>query len=133
MLQEQAGNAIERPYQANGKYLEHQSCENAREVYQILQSSSLDQFTYSLIDSLWHTLTGVVHHLERLPEAKFKELIEVIDRLAEARSELRLARFLFEVEEINPVHRLIMRNKAVLRGRNILQKMLLVWPADPAA
>jgi hypothetical protein len=32
------------------------------------------------------------------------------------------------VEEINPVHRLIMRNRAVLRNEKILHKVLQVWP-----
>lgn len=133
MLKEQAGNSIELPSQANRKYLEHQSCENVREVYQILQTSSLDKFTFSLIDSLLNALMVVIHHLERLPEARFKEILEVIEDLGEARNELRLSRFLFDVEEIHPVHRLIMRNRAVLRGRKILQRTLRAWPVDASS
>jgi hypothetical protein len=75
----------------------------------------------------------VIHHLERLPEAAFRNMIEVIDGLSEARNELRLSRFLFDLEEIHPVHRLLMRNRAVLRGKRIVRKMLLVWPADPSS
>jgi hypothetical protein len=73
-------------------------------------------------------LTDVTHQLGRLPEDVFKEMMEVIEGLAEARNELRLARFLFDVEEINPVHRLIMRNRALLRGTHLLHKILLIWP-----
>ena len=128
MLKEQAGNSIELPSQANRKYLEHQSCEMIRAACQTLQTSSLDKFTYAFIDSLWNNLTDVTHQLGRLPEDVFKEMMEVIEGLAEARNELRLARFLFDVEEINPVHRLIMRNRALLRGTHLLHKILLVWP-----
>ena len=128
MLKEQAGNSIELPSQANRKYLDHQSCEMIREVYQNLYRSNPDKFTYSFIHSLWKSLNDVIHHLERLPEAAFKELIEVIVDLREARNELRLACFLFDVEEINPLHRLIMRNRAVMRGKHRVQKSLLVWP-----
>ncbi|HEX5943528.1 MAG TPA: hypothetical protein VFY66_14690 [Anaerolineales bacterium] len=130
MLKEQAGISIELPPQANGTYLEHQSCETIREVYQSLYRSSLDQFTYPFINALWNTLNDVIHHLERLPEAVFKEMIEVIDGLREARSELRLASFLFDVEEINPIHRLLMRNRAMMRGKQRMQKILLVWPGS---
>ena len=128
MLKEQAGNSIELPSQANRTYLDHQSCEIIREVYQSLYRSNPDKFTYSFINSLGNTLNGVIHHLERLPEAAFKELIEVIDELREAHNELRLACFLFDVEEINPLYRLIMRNRAVMRGKHRMQKSLLVWP-----
>ena len=128
MLKEQAGNSIELPFQANRKYLDHQSCEMIREVYQNLYRSNPDKFTYSFINSLGNTLNGVIHHLERLPEAAFKELIEVIDELREAHNELRLACFLFDVEEINPLYRLIMRNRAVMRGKHRMQKSLHVWP-----
>ena len=128
MLKEQAGTSIELPSQANRTYLDHQSCEIIREVYQRLYWSNPDKFTYSFINSLWNTLNGVIHHLERLPEAAFKELIEVIADLREARNELRLACFLFDVEEINPLYRLIMRNRAVMRGKHRMQKSLHVWP-----
>ena len=133
MLKEQSGNSIELSPRTNRRYLEHQSCEIIREAYLSLSRSSLDKFTYSFLNSPWNTLNDVIHHLERLPEAVFKEMIEVIEGLSEARSELRLASFLFAVEEINPVHRLIMRNRAVVRSTKILQRMLLVWPVDASS
>jgi len=119
MVDEEAGNSGE---------LEHQYCEIVREVYQAIHTSGLDKFTFSLIDSLWNDLNAALRDLEFLPEAAFKELLEVIEGLTEARNELRLARFLFDVEEINAVYRLIMRNRAVLRGEHILHKVLTVWP-----
>jgi hypothetical protein len=119
MRKEQAGNSVE---------LEHQYCEIAGEVYQTIHTSGLGKFTFSLIDSLWNDLNTIVHDLERLPDAQFKQLLEVIERLTEARNELRLARFLFEVEEIQEVHRLVMRNRAILRGEGILHKGISVWP-----
>jgi len=128
MLKEQAGNAVELPLRADRKYLNHPHCEIVREVYQTIHISALDKFTFSLIDLSWHDLDAVIHYLERLPEAAFKELIEVIADLTEARNEMRLARFLFDVEEINPVHRLVMRNRAVLRCQDILCRALHVWP-----
>ena len=124
MLKERAGTPEER----NDRYLEHQRCEIVREIYQTLHTASLDKFTSSWIESLWDHLNTIVHELERLPETVFKEMVEVIDRLSEARNELRLARYLFDVEEINPVYRLILRNRAVLRGRDILHRTLRSWP-----
>lgn len=121
MLKEQAGNMVDR-------YLEHRYCENAREVYETIHTSHLDQFTSSWVDTLLNGLNGILYRLDQLPETTFKEMIEGIDRLSEARNELRLARFLFDVEEINPVYRLIMRNRAVLRSEKILHKVLQVWP-----
>lgn len=132
MFKEQDGDSVEVPHSANGKYLEHKSRETVGEVYQTIHTSSLDQFTFSLIDSLWNGLNAVLRELDGLPEAAFKELMEVIEVLNEARDELRLARFLFDVEEINPIHRLIMRNRAVLRSRDILCRALQVWPLHVA-
>jgi hypothetical protein len=129
MLKKQAGNSAELPYQANTKCLEHQHCETARQVYQIIHTSGLNKFTYPLIDSWWNELNAIVYHLEHLPEEAFKEFMAVIEGLSEARNELRHARFLFDVEEINSVHRLVMRNRAVLRGNSILQKILMIWPS----
>lgn len=130
MLKRQADHSVEVVPQADGKYLEQGHCNLVREIYETLQTSSLDKYTYSWMDSLRDQLNDVVHELEHLPEAEFKELIEVIDDLGEARDELRLALFLFDVEEINPVYRLILRNRAVLRGRDILYKTLRVWPVE---
>jgi len=124
MLRKPAGNSVE---QAKTKVLEHQYCEIASKVYQTIYTSSLDKFTFPLIDALWNDLNGIVQHFDRLPATAFKELSEVTKDLSMARNELRLARFLFEVEEINAVYRLIMRNKAVLRGKHILHKVLTVW------
>jgi len=132
MFRKPAGNSVALPPQVNRKPLDHPACEIAREVYQTIASSGLDKFTFSLIDALWQDLNAVVQELERLPEAAFKDLIGVIDRLASARNELRLARFLFNLEEIDAVRCLVMRNKAVLRGKLILQKALRAWPSQSA-
>jgi len=128
MPYQQAGNSMELPHPANRTYLEPQICERVREVYQTLQSCGTANFTYLWVNSLLNNLVDVIHHLQRLPEPIFKQMIEVIDGLGEARNELRLSLFLFDLEEIDPIRRLVMRNRAVLRGKRILQKMLLVWP-----
>ena len=118
-------------HQADGGTLEHQSYEIARDVYQTLHASSLDQFSYSWVDALWQYLTTLVYDLEHSPAEVFIELLEVLERLTEARNELRLARFLFDVEEVNPVYRLLMRNRAVLRGKVCLRRGIEVWPRRP--
>ena len=128
MLKKQADHVAQLLPQADGSYLERRYCENVREIYQFLSTASLATFNYSRIDSLSAELNEILHALERLPEGVFKDLIQVIDSLSEARNELRLARFLFDVEEINAVYRLMMRNRSVLRARDILQKTLRVWP-----
>lgn len=124
MLKEQAG-----AHRANSSYLENQYLAIVRDIYRTIHTSGLDKFTFAWIDSLWSDLAAALYELERLPEAVYKELLEVIEGLTEARNELRLARFLFDVEEINPVYRLFMRNRAVLRGEDILQKVIKAWPA----
>ena len=128
MLKEPAGKAIEAPLMANGEYLEHPYYEIARDVYQTIHTSGLYKFTYLWVDSLWNGLNSTLRQVESLPEIGLKELLEVIELLTGARNELRLARFLFDVAEINPVYRLIMRNRAVLRGEHILNKAIRVWP-----
>jgi hypothetical protein len=96
-------------------------------VYEGLNRSRLGQFTLPRIDAFCQDLNAVLYELERLEEASFRELIEVILRLREARNELRLARFLFDVEEIYPVYRLILRNRAVLRGKDLLHHVVQLW------
>ena len=128
MMKRQAGKSLEPPTQTNGKYLEHQHCESVRGMYQTIHGSGLNRFTASVIDSWQNDLNVILHELNRLPKSTFKELMAVIERLREARNELRDARFLFDVEEINSVHRLVMRNRAVLRAKHILHKVILAWP-----
>lgn len=128
MRKEQAGS-----HDANRMHEEHKHCERVGTIHQAIHTSGLDKFTYSRVHSLWKDLNDILHTLERSPEEAFRELIEVIDGLREARDELRLARFLFDVEEINPVHRLIMRNRAISRGKARLYKVLRVWPLQSAA
>lgn len=128
MLELEANNAEKQSHRSKDTYLEHQCFEITKDVHQTIGRVRLGEFTFSLIDSLWQDLNVVVQNLERLPEEPFKELIEVILALSEARNELRLARFLFEVEGINAVYRLVMRNRAVLRSQDILLKVLMVWP-----
>ena len=132
MLKEQAGNSgsrVNMSERADGKYPAlRQHCESVREVHQTIYTSSVDKFTFAWIDSLWRDLLVVLQDLEQLPETTFVEMMEVIEGLRAAGNELRLAGFLFQVEEINPVHRLVMRNRAVLRSEVILKKMLQVWP-----
>jgi hypothetical protein len=133
MLKKPADNSVELPRkQVDTKDTEHQYCEIAREVYQTIHTSGLDKFTFSRIDSWWNDLNAIVYELEHLPEAAFKERMEVIESLTEARNELRLARFLFNVEEINAVYRLIMRNRAVLRSEPILHRVLTLWALQPS-
>jgi hypothetical protein len=97
-------------------------------MYQTIHESGLNKFTYSLLDTWWKQLSAAVYLLERLPQESGKELMVVIRGLREARNELRDACFLFNVEEIRPVHRLIMRNRAMLRGKEILRRVIEVWP-----
>jgi hypothetical protein len=127
MFKKQAGTLARLPHQAKRNFLEYQYFEVIRDIYQTIGKCSLRKFTFSLIDSWWNDLNAIVYDLERLPEESYKELIGVISRLTEARNDLRLARFLFSVEEINPVYRLMLRNRAVLRAHSILRKVLLVW------
>jgi len=128
MLRKRARTSVDLPPPLDGKYLEPQQHEIVRELCQTLRRSSLNQFTYSFVDCRCRDLNAVVYELDGLREASFKELIEVLNRLGEARNELRLARFLFDVEEIHPVYRFVMRNKSVLRGKKILHQVLGVWP-----
>ena len=130
MLKEQADAVVRGSHRANGTSPAlRQHSEIVEEVYRSIHRSGVYQFTFARVDSLWNDLGAVLYELERLPEAVFIKMMEVIEGLRAACNELRLARFLFDVEEINPVHRLVMRNRAVLRSEAILEKILRVWPA----
>ena len=128
MHKEKAGNTVEAPYEANGEYLEHPYYELVRDIYQTIHTTGLYKFTVLWVDSLGNDLNATLLEIESLPEAGFQELLEVIELLTDARNELRLARFLFDVEEIHPIHRLVMRNRAILRGERTLHKVVKVWP-----
>ena len=129
MLKERAGQTVNVSHRANGQYPElRQHSEALKDVYQSIHDSGLYKFTFARVDSLWNGLCAILYDLEQMPEEAFIEMMEVIEGLRTACNELRLARFLFDVEEINPVHRLVMRNRAVLRSEGILEKILHVWP-----
>ena len=129
MLKEQAGNAVVLLHaQTAGQRLEHPDYEIAGNVYQNFHTTSLGKFTSAWIDGTLDSVHEILHRLEQSPEVTFLELMEVIQGLRETRDELRLARFLFDREEIPPLYGLVMRNRAVLRGETILQKVLKVWP-----
>lgn len=132
MPKDQAGNSIELAPESKEKSLEGQYYEIVRAKYRLIHASGLDKFTFRFIDSSFCDVNVVIRDWDRLPENRFKALTQVIHRLFEARNELRLARFLFDVEEIQPVYRLIMRNRAVLRGKYNLYKALQVWPLHPS-
>jgi hypothetical protein len=127
MLKRQAGKLAEQSPQVT-QVLKPQHCERVKQIHQILHTSSLEKYTYTFIDSLYGESTAILYELERQPVEIFKALIEVIGGLREARNELRHARFLYDMQEINPVHRLVMRNRAALRGKDVLQKVIRVWP-----
>jgi hypothetical protein len=129
MLKKLPRNSSQLQRKADPNYLEYEHRELASQVYQTIDRSGLDKFTFSFIDSLWSNLNAVVRHLDRLPEDEFREFFAIIEGLMEAQNELRLARFLFEVEEINAIYRLVLRNRAVLRGKQVLYKVLRFWPS----
>ena len=133
MFNQPPGHFAELPHPVKRDYLEHLHRELVRDMYQAIDQSSLDRFTFSFVDSLWNDLNVVVQYLDRLPEPEFRELTEIVQGLMDARNELRLARFLFDVEDITAIYRLVMRNKAVLRARDRLHRVLQVWPGQPSA
>ena len=116
------------PHGAEMSHLELKHYESIRDTYRYLDATGVGKFTPSFIDSVWNSLSDTIRHLEQLPEESFKELIGVILGLSEVRNELRHGRFLFEVREIHPVHRLVMCNRAVLSGKDILHRVILAWP-----
>lgn len=126
MFTKATGNSVAQSPPPNVIDLE-QHCEIVREIYQTIHMSGLNRFTFSVLNLWWADLSRVIHALERLPEEPFKEYIALIQRLNDARNELRHACFLFDVEEIQLVHRLIMRNRATLRAKEILQRVIQGW------
>lgn len=122
------GKSIERQTQTNGNVLEPQYCESTSKLYQTIHASGLNRFTHSLLDSWWDQLSVVVYSLEGLPGESLKEMMVVVGGLRAARNELRDACFLFDVGEIHPVHRLILRNRSVIRGKEILWRVIQSWP-----
>lgn len=127
MLKKRAGKSAEQFSQVT-QVLEHQHCERVKKLHEIMHTSGLERYTSVFINSLYGELTVILYELEKESDDTFKALMEVISGLREARNELRHARFLFDLQEINPVHRLVMRNRAALGGKDVLQKVILVWP-----
>lgn len=120
------------PHPASKNYLEISYYEVVWRIYHSINRLSLNKLSLSFTSELCDSLDEIIQDLHHLPEERFKVLIAVIDSLSLARNELRLARFLFRTEEINPLYRLVLRNKATLRGKNILRKALTSWPLqDP--
>jgi len=116
------------PFTPNDTYREPQAWEIVRQAYETIHTSGLFQFTFAWVEALYADLEAVRYELEHLSVDVYKELLEVAERVEAARNELRLARFLFDVEEINPLHRLIMRNRAVLRCECLLSGLVSGWP-----
>ena len=105
---------------------EHQIYEAVRVVYQTIHTSGLYKFTSTWVESRWMELDSALYEMELLSPKMDRPLLETIETLTEARNELRLARFLFDVPEIDPLYCLVMRNRAVLRGETVLYRVVNV-------
>lgn len=114
---------------------ERQIYEAVRVVYQTIHTSGLYKFTSTWVESRWMELDSALYEMEHLPLTIRRPLLDVMEGLREARNELRLARFLFDVPEIDPLYCLVMRNRAVLRGEVALCKLVMAWqvPSDDGA
>ena len=116
-----------------GNDLENRLCERVWEIYQTLDASAVSTFTPSRIESWWQDLSTIAYTLTNLPEPVIKDFLLVIERLHQARNELRHARFVFDVEEIPSLYRLLLRNRAVLEAKELLRTVVHNWPAHPSS
>src|SRR5690349_12728477 len=76
----------------------------AMQVCQSIERSSLLEFTSSRVEELLDVLHDIIQQLDQLPDHAFRDLMQVILAMRDVRNELRLARFLFDVEERSEEH-----------------------------
>jgi len=97
-------------------------------LYQQINNTHPGKFSLSFADSLCNELECVIDDL--LSRAKSKELLSVIHDLTIARNEVVLTIHYLDLEGVHPLYRLVLRNKAILRLKNVLHGILRNWQSD---
>jgi hypothetical protein len=111
---------------ANDQVLETEGWEVVRQTYQTLRTSSLFQFTLARVEGLYRDLEAALYQMEHGSAEVSPRFLKIAESLQKARNELRLALFLFDVPEIDPLYRLVMRNRALLRGEAVLCEVIKI-------
>jgi len=112
---------------ASDTELEHIYLEMIREIYQVVRTANPWRFNQTFISSMLEDLSSVIGGLNSLAGSNDHAFFSLVNDLKSARAELRVTHALFDVEEISPIHRLMIRNKTTLKFRELLQSALQDW------
>jgi hypothetical protein len=91
-------------------------------LYQQINNTHPGKFSLPFADGLCNELDCVLDDL--LSQAKSKELLAVIHDLTLARNEVMLTVDYLDLEGVHPLYRLVLRNKAILRLKDVLHGIL---------
>jgi hypothetical protein len=91
-------------------------------LYRQISNTHPGKFGLPFADGLCSELDCVIDEL--LSQATSKELLAVIHDLTIARNEVLLTIDYLDPERVHPLYRLVLRNKAILRLKNVLHSIL---------
>ena len=91
-------------------------------LYRQINNTHPGKFSLPFADGLCSELDCVIDDL--LSQVKSKELLAIIHDLTIARNEVLLTIDYLDPEEVHPLYRLVLRNKAILRLKNVLHGIL---------
>jgi hypothetical protein len=97
-------------------------------IYKALAAAEPGMLTASFLEGLHNDLDAIIEHLTPLTDPDELESPAIIDGLIIARNKLDFALALFDIEEVDPLYRLVIRNKVVPRVRILLGDVLQCWP-----
>ena len=117
---------------ADDKELEQLYREITSDIYQSLKLMNPWSFDRTFVCVAWEDLNAVIDGL--LPHMMDDEdtFVRIVDGLKAVRKELCFADSLFDVEQVDPLYRLVIRNKSALRLRYILDTILQSWETNPS-
>lgn len=92
------------------------------DLYRRIDSAHPGTFSVSFAEGLCNEIDCLVDQL--FSQAKSKEILAVVRDLTLARNEVVLAIDYLDPQEVDPLYRLVLRNKAILRLKNLLYEIL---------
>lgn len=97
-------------------------------MHKMLVTAEAGGLTASFLERLCNELDSIITRLIPLKDPNKLESPAFFDGLLIARNKLRFALALFGMEEVDPLYRLIIRNKVIFKVRMLLGDVLQCWP-----
>lgn len=101
-------------------------------MYQTLAAAEVGMLTASFLQGLYNDLDSIIERLIPLKDPNELESPAILDGLIIARNKLDFALALFDIEDVDPLYRLVIRNKVIPKVRSLLEDVLLCWPGAEA-